>query len=439
MAEAQKKPPKAKLDRSLIVWVIVFVFLAFLLILYSFKGPDLGQSKIDAERKKQEMEAAAKALQTRVSNPAQATADALARAQQAVTKKNASAPVVASSVPPAMPPVPASITSQMPPVDTRGEELKFNQLEKTYRTVYRKEFAAQSDRSSGSAPTVQPGQAENAAPFVVYSVNRQSGAGQGGSSSLVSDAIPLYKPIKPAKTASSATREQPAVQQIASPNSAQSAPLAAAHNSEVTVAKADMMAQRANGLYWLAPGTVINAVLLNAVDTLLPGNLTARVTQNVYDSRYGTHLVIPAGSILRGQYQSSVQDGQNRVFMAFDTLVTPSGGIVKLGNMTASDALGRSGMAGDLHTHFWERMGISTLLALEAVGMDKLSPNQSTATIGGTTTSPATDGAQIIVNTANQELQRRYSVQPNITIPAGNPLTIVTTGSIEVPPIANTR
>jgi type IV secretion system protein VirB10 len=200
-----------------------------------------------------------------------------------------------------------------------------------------------------------------------------------------------------------------------------------------------MMAQRANGRYWLAPGTAINAVLLNAVNTLLPGALTARVTQNIYDSRYGTHLVIPSGSILRGRYDSSVQDGQNRVLMAFDTLVTPSGGVVNLGNMGASDALGRAGMQGDLHTHFWERIGISTLLALEAVGMDRLSPNQSSASFGGTTTSPATNGAQIIVNTANQELQRRYSVKPNITIDAGQPLTIVTTGSIEVPLIANTR
>jgi type IV secretion system protein VirB10 len=113
--------------------------------------------------------------------------------------------------------------------------------------------------------------------------------------------------------------------------------------------------------------------------------------------------------------------------------------VVNLGNMGASDALGRAGMQGDLHTHFWERIGISTLLALEAVGMDRLSPNQSSASFGGTTTSPATNGAQIIVNTANQELQRRYSVKPNITIDAGQPLTIVTTGSIEVPPIANTR
>ncbi|NIB13652.1 TrbI/VirB10 family protein, partial [Agrobacterium radiobacter] len=151
-------------------------------------------------------------------------------------------------------------------------------------------------------------------------------------------------------------------------------------------------------------------VLLNAVDTKLPGQLVARVTQNIYDSRYGRYLVIPAGSTLQGKYNSSVQEGQDRVLMVFDTLVTPAGGMVPLGNMSAADALGRAGLEGDLHTHFFERMGIATLLALEAVGMDKISPNQSSTSFGGTTTSPAVNGAQIITNTANQELQHRYNV-----------------------------
>ncbi|RGA36257.1 hypothetical protein DPZ09_00080, partial [Klebsiella pneumoniae] len=76
-------------------------------------------------------------------------------------------------------------------------------------------------------------------------------------------------------------------------------------------------------------------------------------------------------------------------------------------------------------------MGIATLLALEAVGMDKISPNQSSTSFGGTTTSPAVNGAQIITNTANQELQHRYNVAPNITMPEGAKMTIITTGAIE--------
>ncbi|NEI53314.1 conjugal transfer protein TrbI, partial [Rhizobium leguminosarum] len=122
--------------------------------------------------------------------------------------------------------------------------------------------------------------------------------------------------------------------------------LFATQSAEVKPAAA-IIAQQAKGLYWLAPGTAISAVLLNAVDTKLPGQLVARVTQNIYDSRYGRYLVIPAGSTLQGKYNSSVQEGQDRVLMVFDTLVTPAGGMVPLGNMSAADALGRAGLEGD--------------------------------------------------------------------------------------------
>src|SRR6185312_16126678 len=63
-------------------------------------------------------------------------------------------------------------------------------------------------------------------------------------------------------------------------------------NKDVATEK-PVVATRSTGLYWLAPGTVINAVMMNAVDTTLPGDITARVTQTVYDSRYGQHVVIP--------------------------------------------------------------------------------------------------------------------------------------------------
>lgn len=415
--------PRLKLDRNLIIWVAVGLFLLFIGLIFIKQGPDLGQQQIDERQKEEALKKTQQTLQARVNNPAGATDAALTAAQKQKTKTTPT-PVPMSSIP-GMPALPSNLAQQ-------AREMQLEQYKRTLESIEKRKSG---ERVPTPGRTVNANTGASAGPsFVLYGA-QPSGQGGGASPSGV---IPLYKPVPP-KAASQPAQGEKKITANTAPESAASAPLSATHDREVKLASAQIMAQRANGRYWLAPGTVINAVLLNAVNTLLPGALTARVTQNIYDSRYGTHLVIPAGSILRGQYNSSVQDGQNRVFMAFDTLVTPSGGIVSLGNMSASDALGRSGMPGDLHTHFWERMGISTLLALEAVGMDRISPNQSSSSFGGTTTSPATNGAQIIVNTANQELQRRYSVKPNITIDAGQPLTIVTTGSIEVPPIANTR
>ena len=418
---------RLKLDRNTVPWIAFGSLLLFLFTIIAFRGRDLGQASVDQKAKAAQMAKAAQALSERIRSPQAATQDALARAR--LSKPHANAPQPQGNVAPgdAATNIPA-----MPPVDA----MKLAEYTRTLNMLR----AAQP--RAGGASDVPPGQAvlhgahgHEGSSFVMYSSDDSTKGGQSPSIA----GIPLYKPVKPAaRTAPAAARPQ-APATAAAPAKAENAELNVTNNSDVRVAKTDIMAQRANGMYWLSPGTVINAVLLNAVNTLLPGSLTARVTENVYDSRFGTHLVIPAGSVLMGRYKDSVQDGQNRVFMAFDTLSTPYGGTVSLGNMSAADALGRAGMEGDLHTHFWKRIGISTLLALEAVGMDRLSPNQSTIGVTGTSTSPAADGAQIIASTANQELQQRYSVKPNITMPEGMPMTIVTTGSIEIPPIANTR
>lgn len=443
-----KKPPRRKGGKNIVMIAAILGMLAMVVVVLVFNGADLGQSKVDKEAKAKAKEAQAKVYQQKIQNPAAATKESFYTAKVQLEHQRA-ARAQADMVPPF---ADASGAVPMPPVNA-------------YNMERYKRAQAAIERDSGKSTHGSNSPAEPS--FVMY----QSNTGGAESSSLSNplDALKLKGAVKPQSGASAAQEQynkrvaaqdpqndaqyQRAQAQIAAfkaqqTASGQKAPsvgganatwLYQAQNDAVKDATGNIVATKTKALYWLAPGTSINAVLLNAVNTLLPGRLVARVTQNIYDSRYGKYLVIPAGSLLEGQYNSSVQDGQDRVLMAFDTLVTPAGGTVALGNMSAGDALGRAGLKGTLHTHFWERMGISTLLAFEAVGMDKLAPTQTTISAGGSTTSPAADGAQIIVNTANQELQRMYSVKPNITMPAGQPMSIITTGGIEVPPIANAR
>lgn len=217
-------------------------------------------------------------------------------------------------------------------------------------------------------------------------------------------------------------------------------------NSAVTSFK-PVVAQTGKGLYWIAPGTVVNGVLESAIDTKLPGQIIVRVTGNVYDSRYGRYLVIPAGSLLEGTYNSTVQDGQHRVMVAMNTLVTPSGGAVKLGGMTLSDGLGRSGVPGQLHTHFFKRMGIAFLMGLEADEMDRLSNIQTVMPSpyggygGGSNTNAQgiSSGGQIVVSAANQQIKEMFALGPNITVRPGVVVSLMTSQGVEIPPVANTR
>jgi type IV secretory pathway VirB10-like protein len=126
--------------------------------------------------------------------------------------------------------------------------------------------------------------------------------------------------------------------------------------------------------------------------------------------------------------------------MGFRSLVTPAGGVVDLAGLRVSDQQGRVGVGGELHTQTLRRMGIAFLFALESVGMDRLTKNQTTVSTSGTTatTSNSSEAAKIISEAAKQEPRLR-PVQPYITIDQGQLISIVTTVGMEVPPVANRR
>jgi type IV secretion system protein TrbI len=60
-------------------------------------------------------------------------------------------------------------------------------------------------------------------------------------------------------------------------------------------------------------GSVIAAALVTGMRSDLPGEVTAQVTENVYDSPTGRYLVTPQGAKLIGTYDSQVAFGQDRL------------------------------------------------------------------------------------------------------------------------------
>jgi type IV secretion system protein VirB10 len=61
--------------------------------------------------------------------------------------------------------------------------------------------------------------------------------------------------------------------------------------------------------YVIQAGSVIAAALVTGLRSDLPGQITAQVTENVYDSPTGRHLLIPQGARLVGVYDSRVSFG----------------------------------------------------------------------------------------------------------------------------------
>jgi type IV secretion system protein VirB10 len=65
--------------------------------------------------------------------------------------------------------------------------------------------------------------------------------------------------------------------------------------------------------YELKAGTVIPGVLLTGINSDLPGNVIAQVSENVWDTAAGKHVLIPKGTRILGVYDSRVSFGQRRV------------------------------------------------------------------------------------------------------------------------------
>jgi type IV secretory pathway VirB10-like protein len=182
----------------------------------------------------------------------------------------------------------------------------------------------------------------------------------------------------------------------------------------------------------LLQGTIINAVTRTAINTKLPGQIVASVSQDVYDSIHGETLLLPKGSQLIGEYNTAVMDGQDRVMMAFTRLVFPSGASVRLGAMSASDALGVAGAKGKVNTYFFKRLGSSLMLALLASTIK--SPESVTLVNAGEKTGSATAAGDVLSKSADQELKRSSNITPDIYLSHGSKVSLILAADLALPP-----
>ena len=101
-------------------------------------------------------------------------------------------------------------------------------------------------------------------------------------------------------------------------------------------------------------GVVIPAALITGINSDLPGEIIAQVTQNVFDSATGKYLLIPQGTKLIGTYGSSIHFGQERVMIAWQRLIYPDGRTLDLGAMPGADMSGMAGFTDQVNNHWLE-------------------------------------------------------------------------------------
>jgi len=177
--------------------------------------------------------------------------------------------------------------------------------------------------------------------------------------------------------------------------------------------------------YQVMAGTIIPAALVTGLNSDLPGQVIANVTEAVYDTATGRHLLIPQGSRLIGRYDSQVAFGQRRVLLVWTRLILPDTSSIAFDRLPGIDPAGYAGLEDGVDWH-WDRLlagaALSTLLG---IGAELASPNRGID--GNDRVIIATrQSTQDTVNQVGQEITRRnLNMQPTLTVRPGFPMRVM--------------
>lgn len=177
--------------------------------------------------------------------------------------------------------------------------------------------------------------------------------------------------------------------------------------------------------YEVKADSVIPAVLISGINSDLPGQIKAMVSETVFDSRTGRYPLIPQGAKLIGVYDSQVAFGQSRLLVIWNRLIFPDGSSISLQGMPGGDAAGSAGLTGNVNNHYWRTFISAGLLSVITAAAQLSQPAQQ-ATSGGQASAPTI--AQTLTAGLGQQLgqagtaiiQKQLNVQPTITNKPGD-------------------
>lgn len=165
-------------------------------------------------------------------------------------------------------------------------------------------------------------------------------------------------------------------------------------------------------------GTPMECVLNDRIVSTLPASIACTITRDIW-SADRTVVLIDRGSVVHGYYETSIRQGQGRVFIVWDLLVTPDFVRISL-QSPGTGPLGEGGVAGFVDNHFAQRLGGALLLSIvdDALSAATDRRNQSDTQINlESSTSTSKDLAATV-------LENSINIPPTIYINQGERISI---------------
>lgn len=172
--------------------------------------------------------------------------------------------------------------------------------------------------------------------------------------------------------------------------------------------------------YEVKAGTLIPAHLITAINSDLPGDVIAQVSEHVYDSVTGRFLLIPQGSKLYGRYDSVISYGQERVLVAWERLMMPNGKSIKLGGMIAADTAGMSGLEDEVDNHFMRLAGAVLLSTTLSLGGNLANDDDGDSLGGDIGDTVAQESSRV----GQRFVSKSMNIQPTLKIRGGSEVRV---------------
>ena len=174
--------------------------------------------------------------------------------------------------------------------------------------------------------------------------------------------------------------------------------------------------------------------VITGIRSDLPGQITAQVTENVYDTPTGRLLLVPQGARLIGIYDSQVAFGQSRVLLVWTRVIMPNGRSIVLERQPGADAAGYAGLEDEVDNHWGELLKAAALSTLLSVGTE-LGAGSDTNSNDSAIIQALRHGAGDSLNQTGQQVVRRsLNIQPTLTIRPGFPVRVIVNRDLVLEP-----
>ena len=186
--------------------------------------------------------------------------------------------------------------------------------------------------------------------------------------------------------------------------------------------------------YQVMAGNLIPAALVTGLNSDLPGQVIGQVTENVFDTVTGNHLLIPQGSRLMGRYDSVIAFGQSRALVVWTRLILPNGDSIQLDNLPGTDAQGFAGLKDRVDNHTWQFLKGAVLSSLLSIGSELASDDSDRLTRA------LQNAGQDTANIAGQRIiERNLNVQPTLKVRPGWRFNVILSRDLILKPYGDTQ